>query len=373
MDSTFWEALELAKDKPNTPTAITQVAKATSQEASRWAFTQVALREKAKQKFSHPEKLLFVREALEQASHEQVAEFHASFFPKGVLVGDLCAGIGSDSLALSRRGPVASYEFDPERAEVLRYNLNALGGEQWSVREQDSLVGEWDFEYAFADPARRVNGVRTLNLEAFSPNPYVLAERTKSLRLGVIKLSPMLSDDALHSLGSGGMFVSYGGECREALVFVGLEAPKGWKALQIETGYTVDWGVDAPRTEQVEAYFYEADPAFIRGHALGELADQFELYQLGETPGYLTGSSKVESPVLSGYLVLHSDSFDFKRLSQYLKQKNFQVEAVKQRGANLDLETLKKRLPKGGSSRVILAFYVEGKSTRVVVLSRLLA
>ncbi|MCL6593599.1 MAG: extracellular solute-binding protein, partial [Alicyclobacillus sp.] len=153
-----------------------------------WAFTQWALRERARAKFPDADRMLFTREALEQATPYAVARYHASRFPAGVLVADLTAGIGGDLMALAERGPVVAFEPDEERAACAEWNAGI------AVRREDAMKAEWDWEYAFCDPSRRRAGRRLTQPQDFSPNPVEVARRMADLRLGGIKLSPMLSD-----------------------------------------------------------------------------------------------------------------------------------------------------------------------------------
>jgi hypothetical protein len=122
-------ALELSRDLTATPANILRIAKATSDEAARWAFGQWELRAKARTKFAEADRMLFVREALEQATGEAIARYHASRFPEGAPVVDMTAGVGADLIALARRGPAIGYELDPERAMCAAWNLRVHGVE----------------------------------------------------------------------------------------------------------------------------------------------------------------------------------------------------------------------------------------------------
>ena len=177
----------------------------------------------AKAKFKEAEQMLFDRDGLEMASHETVAAYHASRYPEGVRVADLTSGIGADLVALARRGEAVGFELDEVRAAYARHNLEILGLSA-DILVIDSLVADWDFQYAYADPARRVGSSRTLNPADFSPDPVLLAERFRGLRRGAMKLSPMLRDDFLLQFGGELEFVSFRGECREALVWLGRDS-----------------------------------------------------------------------------------------------------------------------------------------------------
>jgi hypothetical protein len=349
------QALELAENLSPTASNIARIGAKTSPEAARWAFNQWELRTRAKAKFSRASEMLFVREALEQATHERVAEYHASLFPAGALVADLTCGVGGDLIALAARGPAIGFELDEDRAECARFNSNA------EVRLEDSLTAEWNWDYAIADPARRVGGRRTLDPDQFEPNPQILADKMATLKLGLIKLSPLLPDSFLTSLGPGLEFVSYGGECREALVHCGQEANPGVRAVHVETGEKLSAGEAPDQVDQPESYLYEADPALIRAHALGALG----LKVLGESNGYLTGANLELSPWCKTYKVLDHGSFDPKRVRTLVPGG---VSAAKARAKGVDVPRIEKTLRRDSQGPVI-ALYEVGRSVRFVLLS----
>src|SRR5689334_10841955 len=97
-----------------TPSNISRVAEKFGADAASWAFSQQALKGEGGKKFAHAAQMIFEREALEQASHFDLAEYHASFFPYGEVVGDLCSGQGADLFAIAARGPAIGYEIDEE-------------------------------------------------------------------------------------------------------------------------------------------------------------------------------------------------------------------------------------------------------------------
>ncbi len=353
-----------------------QLEKQFGPEASRWALQQVELRKKARAKFSDPESMFFEREALEQATHEEVARYHASRFPPDALVMDITCGIGSDLRAF---GTAVGFEIDPLRASYARHNSRA------EVRVEDGLayVLNHDAPYIWADPDRRDStGRRLADPTSYSPNPLDIP---RDRELTGIKLSPLLSDEYLTSVGDRVEFISYRGECREAIAWsgrlingdkspsliegvdephaqVGMES--GCFAVRVETGATL------PRCEVFDLetepgeFIYDADPAAVRSHALGH----FNLPQLGDSPGYLTGSW-LESEWLTSYRVVAHGAFDIKRIKEALRTNGLRVFEVKQRGAGLDPVTVMKQVKMDGEPACLIAWRIE-KSVRFAVTVR---
>lgn len=364
MDPVRLKALELAHGLAPTPKNLERVGAEASPEASRWAFGQWELRERGLSKFALAPEMLFDRDGLQMASHERVAAYHASCFPAGVLVADLTAGIGADLIALARRGPAVGFELDAERAEMAVHNL-AVAGVEAEIVVADSLEADWDFECAIADPARRVESRRTLRPEEFSPNPVTLSERMAGLKLGGLKLSPLLPDPFLESLGPRLEFVSFGHECREALVWMGSSAEEGRVAMHVESGEILDASEDGGAVqESMSEYFYEADPAAIRGHCLPVLASSLGLKLVGESNGYLTSSDLVSSVWLRGYRVLADHPADVGVTGRALRSFGSGVPVVKTREPGVDVDRVRKSLRGEGALHLVVVVYAIGKKLR---------
>lgn len=360
-------ALDLARTLEPTAGNLDRVAREVGPEDAAWAFTQWRLRLRARVKFADAERMLFEPEALEQASHQTIADYHASRFPAGALVADLTAGIGGDLMALARRGPAIGYETDPVRAEMASHNAGLVRPTE--VRVADAR-GPWDFDYAFADPSRRTEGRRTLDPDAFSPNPVLLAGRLRELKLGGLKLSPLLPDPFLETLGGALEFVSCGGECREALVWLGSEAGAGRFAVRAETSERLTASPPTRFLSDPRAWLFEADPAAIRAHALGSLEVEGGLSQLGESNGYLTGDEPVASPWLKPYRVLETVVADAKIVRERLRAQGAKTPDVKTRAVKIDAETFRRRLRLGGKRDLAVALYPADGRTRCAILER---
>jgi len=353
-------ALDFAARFPSSANHVLRLTDLVGAETAAWAYRVQEARLRAKGRFEKAAEMLFTLEALEQSTHPAVAAWHAAKFPTGEPVSDLTCGIGSDLLALATRGPATGYELDAERARFARHNLRIHELEA-EVLEEDGLA-HFTSKFALADPGRRSEGRRLADPADYHPDPARVAEAMQNLELGIMKLSPLLSNEVLMQYSNSMEFVSYGRECREVCLSFGRLAQPGIRAVNIESGETLDECEITSHTYTPGTYLYEGDPAAIRAHALGH----FGLDQLGDSPGYLTGNQWVHSPWLTAYEVLWSDSLDQRRLKTHLRERKAARPTLKQRGTELDLEALRKQLKPTGAIPTTLAFFREGRRRHVV-------
>lgn len=346
----FLAALDAAKGKSATPKELDRVAKLHGAEAARWAFGQWALRERARAKFADADSMFFVAEALEQASHERIAAYHAAQFPSQEPIVDLTCGIGSDLRAFARRGPATGVELDEERARCARANSDShvIVGDCLEVAPQAS--------YYFCDPSRRdMRGRASADLDRHLPNPEVVLETFSHARLILLRLSPLVRDHDLRTLGPRCEFVSLGRSCREALVYAGSEARPGWMAIHLESGESLEPISElAPLAPQPQAWLFDIDPAALRSGCLSTLASTFGLAFWGRDHGFLTGSAEVISPWLRAYKVLESGKFELKVVRQMLAKHDWYTKTLKPRGVSISPEETLKKLPREGSVEVDL-------------------
>lgn len=355
-------ALAGAKSVGNSASAIARLAREFGDSEARWAVTQWELRRRGAEKFALAHEMLFTRPGLEMATHECVAEYHASLFPEGYLVADLTTGVGADLIALAHRGLVVGYELDTEHAAYARHNmqLHDLSGE---VIEADSARESIYADYIFADPARRKDG-RKVGASEFSPPLDRIVQVAQRAKGAVIKLTPMLTDGVIESLGGDREFVSFGGECRELL----LRFPSNGSthAVHIETGSRLEQVELYEAVDEAEAYFYEADPAAIRAHCLGN----FDMPALGDSNGYLTSAQSIDSEWLTRYQALWSGPWRVKAVREVLAKNSWKPTAIKKRGVDVEPAKIMKELRGITGENVILAIYSVGAKACVTILKK---
>lgn len=362
-------ALQLTEGLEPTPNNLLVVAAQVGGSEARWAFSQWGLRKRAAVKFSRANEMLFTKEALEQATSEPIARYHASRFPSGQLVVDATCGIGGDLIALAERGPVIGYELDAERAQCARHNLRTYGLEA-EVIVGDGLEASRGASYVYCDPARRSAGRRVEDPNDFQPPLNQIVNALRSSLLVGTKLSPMLPDTLLESMGGDLEFISFQGECREALVWLGTGAGSSKAAVQIESGCRLAPTGPPPILSKAERWIFEADPAAIRVHGLGTLCAMLGLAALGDSNGYLTGPDSVSNPWLKAYKVQREIPFDRKRLRLELKELALDPVDVKVRGRRMDANTIANEMRRPGDKPCAVILYPSnGKIRSAITLS----
>ena len=361
-------ALELSEGLEATPKNIDRLSLAVGVEAARWAFTQWELRDRAKTKFTRADRMLFDREGLEMASAEELSDgVHTLGFPKGARVADLTAGIGGDLIGLSKNLDAVGLEIDQERAEIARHNLGVCERTA-SVRVEDCLASDWDFDYAFADPARRAGGRRTLDPSQFSPRLDLLFAKMQKIKFGRIKLSPMLNDEFLDSLSPDRVFVSHQGECKEVLVHTGRKArdDKGLCGCWSFNAGDSEWlAGEVPLTEildEPQEFVFEADPAVIRSHGLGN----YGIAGLGESNGYLTANEECFG-LRKAYRALWHGPYRMKDIRYAALDAGVRVAVVKTRGVDVDVQVVRRETDSGTGKPGVLLLYPVGRSVCAVL------
>ena len=195
-----------------------------------------------------------------------------------------------------------------------------------------------------------------------------IASRMVALKLGGLKLTPLLQDSFLEELGPELAFVASADECPEVVVWTGTEAQPGRYAIFAETGAKLESSCEPPLTPTPRSYLMEAHPADIRAHGLGTLCDEFELWGLGDSNGYLVGEHVAVSPWLRAYEVLESALPDSRAVKKALKTLASATPIVKSR-AGVEVEALRREWKMDGDRTLIVAAYPVGKSIRYAILT----
>jgi hypothetical protein len=360
-DHRLWDAIEACRGVRITPGLLKRLGERYGEELARFASTQPGLQQSAKRKFSEAERMLFDSGALEMATHEAISAWRASQFPVGVPVTDLTCGIGGDLIAFCRRGPAVGFDLDAGYAHLAGHNLAALGlqGEVHVGNALDHLEG---LEYGFIDPARRNSNGRITSIGEYLPDPRLVFGELKGAKRFAAKLSPIVPDSELRSLGKAVDFIGHENQCKEALVWTGSEVePQPYRAVDVDTGETLTETDPPPPVTSARGMIAEAKPVAIRAHVLGHFAAE----ALGDTPGYLTADAIAPSPWLKRFEVLADHAADVTRTRAALRTNGGGTPVVKSR-AKIDVEKLQRELSGPGYELVVLV-YANGPKLRHAV------
>jgi hypothetical protein len=345
--------------------AITALRRRWTREEAAAALEQARLRERASTKFPRAAEMFFEREALEQGTGERIARWRARRYADRDQVADLACGLGGDALALAAVTRVIAVDRDPLRLALLRENARICGVAhriallQGSVPEAAPRASA-----AFADPARRAAGSggavrRTRSLAAMSPplaDLLLLSERIPAMG---IKLSPALDERELAAALAGRPheleFLSDGGECREAVLWLGDLVTAARRASVLPagatraTGRTGDGATGGSEgcvaaSAPVGAYLYEPDAAVVRAHLVGLVAEELAAWTLDARIAYLSADRLVSTPLATAYRVREALPFHLRRVGEALAACGYGDVVVKKRGFPVEPEAIRRQL-----------------------------
>lgn len=360
------EADALRAARADTLPALTRLRKSATPEQAASAWEMADLRRRGVAKFGpDAARTFFVREALEQASGLGTAAYHAKrFVEAGVsAVADLGGGIGGDALAFAHAGlAVTLYERDPVRARFAAENARTLGlAERVQVVQVDATTTDMAVDAAWLDPARRQDKRRVWDPEDFSPPLSWLDDlRAQGVASIGVKLSPALDHALAVRYGAELEFLSEGGECREALLWLGaVQSGDALRAtvLTPEGAHVLAGAPDDPGRlggAAGGAYLYEPDPAVIRAHLVGTLAAQLDAAPVDPQIAYLLGDKFLATPLATAYEVLDRFPYGRKRLQDALAARDVGRVIVKKRGFPQEPDEVRKQLKLRGRGEMIV-------------------
>lgn len=371
------EAGALRAARTETLTALTRLRRAAAPDQAGAAWEMSELRRRGLAKFGPAaDKMYFVREALEQASGLGTAAYHARRFAAAGIgsVADLGGGIGGDSLAFARAGlRVRLYEQDPIRALFAEENARAQELAQLiSVVRTDVTTAALTAEAVWLDPARRRDSRRISNPEDYSPPLSWLTDlQTRGIGSSGVKLTPAIDHALAARFGAELEFLSEGGECREALLWLGaLQTGDSLRATvltregpQTLAGQADDPGRALPPT--IGRYLYEPDPAVIRAHLVGTLAARIDAAPIDPQIAYLLGDRLAATPFATAYEVLERFPYGKKRLQDALTARAVGRVIIKKRGFPQEPDEVRRTLKLRGAEEIIVVLARVGSGHEV--------
>jgi THUMP domain-like/Methyltransferase domain len=321
------------------------------------AVTQAALRHRAAAKFgADAERMFFTPDGLEQGTRSSVAAHRAArialSLPQATVI-DLGCGIGGDLIAMARAGLlVTGIDRDPLTVAVARANLAALELPGTASAGDAEAIDTRAYDVIFADPARRSDGRRVFDADAYSP-PWSFVTGLLG-GTACVKVAPGIPRSAVPD-GVEAEWVSDRGEVKEAALWSGPLASAARRATLLPSGTTVTSAdAVAPVPGPVGRYLYEPDGAVIRAGLVTAVSNMVGGRLLDPRIAHVTSDSLVGTPLASAFEVLEELPYKDRLLRAWLRERKVGALEIKKRGIELDPATLRKRLAPKGPERATL-------------------
>ncbi|MDX1988167.1 MAG: class I SAM-dependent methyltransferase [Candidatus Obscuribacter sp.] len=344
-------------------------------------------------KFSRAVEMFFTREALEQASGEEIAAHRsrrfARAFEANATIADLCCGIGGDTTALSRNFSVTGVDLDQARLLFAAANAAVYGNaERFAGLHEDVTKCKINsYQGAFFDPGRRTkDGRRINNPEHYLPPLGTIHSWLPHLKGLAVKLSPGIDYEKLKDLDCEIEIISQDGEVKEALLWFGALREAGGKAARHRATLLTSNKYQAPTRQEVDMvpgdnyrpgfdsnsaqgdskkqiitlsdaggmeplavaplarYLHEPDGAIIRAGLVELVGARFNALKIDQDIAYLTGATPATAPLMRSFEVLAAMPFSLKKLKAELQALACTSVVVKKRGSPIAPEELLKAL-----------------------------
>lgn len=375
IDSPYRDEIPKWEELPKEPLQrVTLLRKSFPQDIVPVLLELSELRHRAKAKFSRADAMFFDREALEQATSEEIARNRAGqFHGLAGSIADLTCGNGGDMLALASQNDGSHFACDisEARVRITQSNFEALCPDMlpdvtFRVAPADDYP---QADAYFIDPSRRSMGSRSRHLTNMSPSIdliLALAHRAKTL---AVKLSPATPDEELALLGGRVEFISHKGECKEAVVWYGHAGPSSYRSANINGAYRINVSPATPDPQKSEslAYILEPDPAIIRAGLIPELCHEIDAAVMDPQIAYLTSESPVDSPFVATYEVLASLPLSVKTIKGALRELEIGQVDVKKRGVAQEVDDIRKQVKSDLPGRGVVILTRLGEKARAFI------
>jgi THUMP domain-like len=316
------------------------------------AIAQHELRERARAKFAEPERLLFTRDGLEQASSEPVARHRAARYAGFPLVADLCTGIGGDLVALANGRAALAVDLDPVHLRMALRNARALGATEVAGACADVRHLRLDrLPPVFVDPARRTGGRRLPAGTSEPPLGWCLALAEHVAEVG-IKAAPGLPLDLVPA-GWEVELIADGHDLKEAVLWSPAMATTSRRATVLPGGHSLVAGPGASLPVRGPGCFLlDPNPAVTRAGLVEELGRELDAWKIDGRVGFLSADHPMATPFGRPLAVEASLPWNLKRLRAVLRARQAGAVEIRKRGSAVDVEDLRRRLDLRGDRRL---------------------
>jgi THUMP domain-like len=321
-------------------------------ELVRGALAQQELRERARAKFSRPDRMFFTREGLEQSSAELVAHHRAARYRPFERVADLCTGIGGDLLALAAGRAALAVDLDPVQLRIALRNARALGAAEVAGACAEVRTLRLDaLPPVFVDPARRAGGRRLPPGVSQPPLAWCLALADHVAEVG-IKAAPGLPLDHVPA-GWEVELVADGRQLKEAVAWSPALATTCRRATLLPGGHSLVAAPGPPvPCAHPGAFLLDPNPAVTRAGLVEELARALDAWKLDRRVGFLSADRPIATPFGRLLEVEASLPWSLKRLRGALRARGAGAVQIRKRGSAVDVEDLRRRLDLHGDRQL---------------------
>ncbi|MBL8896299.1 MAG: SAM-dependent methyltransferase [Planctomycetes bacterium] len=340
------------------------------------------LRRRACAKFALAPKMYFTRDALEVASSDATAAYHAERMKGLASVFDPCCGIGSDAIAIARHTEVLAADADPARVLFAKANAAVHGvrfAHFWSAEVERIAPPA---EGLFLDPARREGRRRTRDPEEWSPSPTTFVDLVQRYINVAIKAAPGIEPEEIAPAGVPyeAEFLSHKRECKELVLWFG-SLRRGTRRATIlkDSGPITIEGDPAQlpplveREPEVGSFILEPDAALIRSGLLALLAAPAGLSLLDPEIAFVHGPLPKSTPFLRPFEILGISPMDTRKVRALLKKHDIGRLVVKKRGHPSDADTLRRALQSDCPGEGTLIVTRQGESHLALLVSEVMA
>jgi hypothetical protein len=317
--------------------------------------------------------MFFTREALEQATPEEVARYRASRLADFSRIFDLGCGIGGDSLTLARIGHVTAIDREMDRLTLLSMNAKALGRtEQIQPIQADLQWLGMRFPPAaagFFDPDRRIQHRRLHSVLDYIPPLCIVEEWIPKFAILAVKVSPAIHLEEIVKYDCEVEFVSWRGQLKEATLWFNEGKTALLRATILPGPHTmIGEGSHPPNIASPGAYIFEPDPAVLRARLVRTLGLQIGAAQIDPEIALLTSDQRTKTPFARSFKVLEIVPFGLKRLRSALRSMEVGKLTLKKRGSAVDVETFVRQLKlRGSNEATVILTRAQGRKIALIV------
>jgi len=330
----------------------------------------IDLQQKAFSKIPFSKKWFFSNKNMQQASHYKIAIYHSKIFQRFNTIADLCSGIGSDLLYLSKnKSKCYAIDYDELILEMCKFNMSLF--ERANIFYKNMLAENFvdEVEAIFLDPDRRQSNRRLIRFEDLSPNFQSIKNLFEKYDNVAIKLSPLFDFESSLYKDFSFDFVSLNGELKECLLKTGCLRGKN-KAVLLSTNIILEQeNHQETDIKDINYWLLEPDPAIIRSHLVNDLAYTLKVNRVDYNISLLTSRTRPDNRYGKIYEVIDTFDYNLKSLNSYLIKKNIGIIDIKTKGFSESIENFRKKLTLKGNEKGLI-FIIRKSKKHICIVAK---